>query len=166
MDFNRNLCIIDKLTPEFENSLFPVFQNSCIWFNVFPGTPEIDPSKFMIWSSKIVEKEGQVIFSKNSHNVMLGFIFVYTKDSQSKSKHIWLAACNPSYLRNGVMMQLFDHIESSVRPHCTTLTVNTYPSKFPYMYLFLEKRNYSLVDKVSKESDHDGVKYCYSKMLL
>lgn len=46
-----------------------------------------------------------------------------------------------------------------------TVTVNTYPKRFPYMYKFLEKHGYTLskVVPATTAEDEDGDKFCYEK---
>ena len=160
-----NMHVITNELHCFEQLLLPIFRKSCEWFKVEEESANIEPSKISSWRNRMLTMEGQIIYctSPEDCNEILGFVYTYVKTPHSNSKHIWLAACNPSFLRKGIMNQLFEFVEKNASAaQINMLTVNTYPCKFPFMYLFLEQRNYSLVDTLI---DREGEKYSYSKKL-
>ena len=123
------------------------------------------------WLNRLQLHNGEIIYYKDPVNGLIGgFLFLYQRSDDPAEQHIWIAGCRSQLRRQGVMSQLFIFAEKRKRDAgIKTLTVNTYPLKFPNMPYFLGSQQYEVYSRVAPASSSThidlGSKWCYRKIL-
>ena len=154
-----------------ERVLEDVFTCSCVWFGVAEEEEGVLPASIAEWRRRLIDKRGEILYCTEEgpgpeKDNIRGFLFSYQREpcatEYGTKRHVWVAATDPRFRRLGAMTALFTQLESNIllteelsggsntNSISITITVNTYPQKFPYMYKFLEKHGYELTTVVSE----------------
>lgn len=142
-------------------TLRDIYNYSNTWFDIEPNQAGVLPSHMNEWTHRMSDLMGEIMYYSDAGTVH-GYIFSYVKSGdKTDRRHIWLAVTDPKWRRQGVMSALFRALEQK---HSGTLTVNTYPRKFPNMPAFLESHEYGQIDTIVG-TGADGDKYCYCKTI-
>lgn len=102
-------------------------------------------------------RKGGVLLGAFVDNQLVGFIFGYEKEPGKETFHCWMGGVAEKYRQRGILKKLVRGLMKLLRQKgYKTLTLNTYPEKFPAMFAYLNKYNYEFCRE--EEADWDGRK--------
>ena len=110
------------------------------------------------WENRIVSNSGKVFVAVDG-NLFVGFLFSHNRQGTPNSEHIWLCGVKEEYRAKGVFTALYESLIASVACN-TTITICSFPDKFPAMVKWLKNNNFSPVGSPGE----DG-KITYSKLI-
>jgi GNAT superfamily N-acetyltransferase len=130
--------------------------------------PKDPPTCIKEWMMRLNMNRGEIIYHTDDSGNPVAFMFIFQRSSNHQQLHIWIAGCQREYRRHGLMAKLFAFAEErKANQGIRSLTVNTYPSKFVNMPMFLTSRQFEHVETTPTSDAHPelGEKWSYIKHL-
>ena len=159
---NNNIHVINKKSFNSEK-IREILTKSNEIFEIDLLKPLPSPANYDVWVKHIMDDNGEITYySINDNNdqkteySIAGFTFTYQRSSSLNQIHIWIAGCAKNFRRQGIMNSLFEVLENNaVNNTYSIITVNTYPTRFVNMPLFLASRNYT-IETSDIKNDENG----------
>lgn len=112
-------------------------------------------------------QENGLLLGAYNDGELAGYVFFYDREKDKQSSHCWLAGVLKNYRGKGILTSLMDAAQDLLKEKgYQSITINTYPEKFPAMYHYLTKYHFEMYHEEQREWQSHSTRKCFFRKAL